>query len=159
MLDDVSEKHNWHYALATFFYVGRFPVMPGTAGSAVGFFLFLGLHLFFHSRLIFVLLALGLFFIGVYVSGRVQTEMGKRDPKCVVIDEVAGIFIALLFLPKLSFIGLSSAFILFRLFDIFKLFLIRRLEDIQGGWGIMLDDALAGIYAGVIAFFASSVFE
>lgn len=75
--------------------------------------------------------------------------MGKDDPGEIVIDEVAGMWLALLFLPK-SILLFSLAFILFRIFDITKPWIIGKIQSLHGGFGIMLDDILAGILARLI---------
>jgi phosphatidylglycerophosphatase A len=86
--------------------------------------------------------------LGVWSSNVVSRIWGK-DPARVVIDEVAGMGISLLFIP-VTIKYLVAALILFRLFDITKPFFIRKLEQLPGGWGIMLDDVLAGIYANAL---------
>jgi len=87
-------------------------------------------------------------FAGVWSSGMVVPIWGK-DPSRVVIDEVAGMCISLLFLPALVKY-LLCAFILFRFFDILKPLFIRKLESWPGGWGIMMDDVLAGFYTNIL---------
>ena len=86
--------------------------------------------------------------IGIWSSNVVSTIWGK-DPARVVIDEVSGMCISLLFVP-VSIKYVVCALILFRFFDIVKPLYIRKLERFPGGWGIMLDDVLAGIYANII---------
>ncbi len=86
--------------------------------------------------------------IGVWSSGIVEKIWGK-DPSKVVIDEAAGMCISLLFLPvNLKYV--IAALILFRFFDIVKPLLIKKMEKFPGGWGIMLDDVLAGVYANIL---------
>ena len=85
---------------------------------------------------------------GVWSSSMVEPIWGK-DPARVVIDEVAGMCIGLLFLP-VHIKYLLCAFILFRFFDIVKPLLIRKMELLPGGWGIMMDDVLAGFYTNII---------
>ena len=85
---------------------------------------------------------------GVWSSSVVEAVWGK-DPSKVVIDEVAGMAIGLLFLP-VNVKYLLCAFILFRFFDIVKPFYIRKMEDLPSGWGIMADDVLAGVYTNII---------
>jgi phosphatidylglycerophosphatase A len=85
--------------------------------------------------------------LGIWSSNAVSKIWGK-DPARVVIDEVAGMCISLLFIP-VSLKYVVAALILFRFFDIAKPLYIRKLEKLPGGWGIMLDDVLAGIYANV----------
>lgn len=86
---------------------------------------------------------------GIGWSSVVAREIGKKDPSEVVIDEVAGQFIALLFAP-LSWKYVLVAFILFRVFDIFKPPPVRQLEQLPSGLGIMMDDVAAGLYALII---------
>ncbi|MCC9138602.1 phosphatidylglycerophosphatase A [Pontibacter silvestris] len=86
--------------------------------------------------------------LGVWSANEVEPIWGKDDKK-VVIDEVAGMCISLLFLPvTLNYLILGL--VLFRFFDIVKPLFIRRMERIGGGWGVMLDDVVAGIYTNVV---------
>ena len=88
---------------------------------------------------------------GVYVSGKVERHYGKSDPQFVVIDEVSGQLIALSFpFTLLNWKSWLLGFILFRVFDIWKPFPARQAESLHGGWGIMADDWVAGIYAGLV---------
>ncbi|WP_242917854.1 phosphatidylglycerophosphatase A family protein [Pontibacter liquoris] len=86
--------------------------------------------------------------LGVWAAGKVEPLWGKDDKK-VVIDEVAGMCISLLFIPVTG-ATLLAGLVLFRFFDIVKPLYIRRLEKLRGGWGVMLDDVAAGIYANII---------
>jgi len=86
--------------------------------------------------------------IGVWSSSVVSKIWGK-DPARVVIDEVAGMCISLLFIP-VSIKYIIAALLLFRFFDIVKPLFIRRIEKLPSGWGIMLDDVLAGVYANIL---------
>ena len=86
--------------------------------------------------------------LGVWSGNRVEPLWGK-DHSRVVIDEVAGQAIALLFVP-VSLLYILAALVLFRFFDIAKPLLIRKLEGLPGGWGVMADDVLAGIYANIV---------
>jgi phosphatidylglycerophosphatase A len=89
-----------------------------------------------------------LFSLGVFVSGSMAKEWGE-DPRQIVIDEYASILIPLFFTP-VKIIPLSITFLLFRFFDIVKPPPIKHLENIKGGWGIMLDDLLAAAYTTMI---------
>jgi phosphatidylglycerophosphatase A len=86
--------------------------------------------------------------IGIWSANGVEAEWGK-DSYRVVIDEVAGMCLSLLFIP-INEKNLLAGLFLFRLFDIAKPFGIRKLEKLSGGWGVMLDDLLAGLYANVL---------
>jgi len=95
-----------------------------------------------------LLITVAITLIGIWSSNVVAQIWGK-DPARVVIDEVAGMCISLLFIP-VSIKYVIAALILFRFFDIAKPLFIRKLEKFPGGWGIMLDDVLAGIYANIV---------
>ena len=89
--------------------------------------------------------------VGVVVAGNVERHAGKTDPQFVVIDEVSGQLIALSFpFTLLNWKSWLLGFILFRVFDIWKPFPARQAESLHGGWGIMADDWIAGIYAGLV---------
>lgn len=85
---------------------------------------------------------------GVWAGNEVERNWGKDSSK-VVLDEVAGMFVALLFIP-VSVVNVLIAIVLFRFFDILKPLMIRRLEKLPGGWGVMGDDVLAGIYSNIV---------
>ena len=84
---------------------------------------------------------------GVWAAGVMETESGSRDPSEIVIDEVAGMWLALIGIP-VTWPGLLAAFLLFRLFDVWKPGPIDRLQNLPGGWGVMMDDIAAGAVAG-----------
>ena len=131
--------------------VGYFPIAPGTAGSAVGIALVAALG---RADLApgwpWVLLgaaAVSIFVIGVWAADRAEKFFGRTDPGHVVIDEVAGQVITFLAQPQASWKWLLAGFVLFRVFDVIKPFPARRAERLPGGWGIMTDDVLAGLYS------------
>ena len=152
--------------------VGYFPIARGTVGSMVGVGLYLalwgwlygileanaargGLNLLyiFTPQLAVMLLVIFLITVaGIWAATRVEKASQKKDPSIVVIDEVAGQMIALLSGPFWihSWWSILSALILFRAFDIWKPYPIRRLEALESGLGIMADDVLAGIYALIV---------
>jgi phosphatidylglycerophosphatase A len=104
-----------------------------------------------HSAPIIYLVVLIIAAVGVYVAGKVERHYGKSDPQFVVIDEVSGQLIALSFpFVLLNWKSWLLGFILFRVFDIWKPFPARQAESLHGGWGIMADDWVAGIYAGFV---------
>lgn len=147
------------YAIATGFGAGYAPVAPGTLGAIEGVALFLALEfvgrkLALSLNTFFFLLALAnvaVFAVGVWASNRACEITGAKDPSRIVVDEVSGQLIALLPLAASPSIGgVIAAFVLFRLFDIVKPYPIRKLEALPSGWGVMSDDALAGIYAGAL---------
>lgn len=125
---------------------GLSPFAPGTCGSFTAIisapFLFMPLPLWGRLlALLFVLIS------GTVAAGRAEELLGKKDPSEVVIDEVLGQWIAILPFASLALWEYAAAFALFRLFDIFKHWPVRRLEAVDGGLGVMIDDAAAGLYA------------
>jgi phosphatidylglycerophosphatase A len=90
-----------------------------------------------------------LFLAGAAASGRFARIMGRDDPGFIVIDEVCGQMIAL-FLVSPSLLNLALSFALFRFFDIIKPFPVRNAEGFPGGWGIMADDVVAGVFAALV---------
>jgi phosphatidylglycerophosphatase A len=131
--------------LATAGYSGYAPIAPGTVGSAVGLLVY-WLVTWSHSRAVEVAAIVVLFGAGVWASRVAERHFGKIDPGPVVIDEVVGVLITLAFIP----VGLSGAiagFVLFRIFDVIKPFPADRFERLRGGLGVMVDDAMAAIYA------------
>lgn len=133
---------NW---FSTVFKVGYLPLAPGTWGSLAALTVWF-LIIEPTSTITFTVLIVIIFTLGVYASSITERYLNKNDPSVIVIDEWVGQWIALLFLPKSLLWGLV-AFALFRLFDIWKPYPINSLDKIANGWGIMLDDVLAGIYA------------
>jgi len=133
---------------ATFLGIGYFPVAPGTLASAVVVLMFR----YFLHRLdwwLFLMLFAGLFFFGARVSSLYARKTDQEDPRTVVIDEVAGQLLTLFLLqPQWSLLALG--FFLFRFFDIVKPFPVREVERFPGGWGIMADDVVAALYAGIL---------
>jgi phosphatidylglycerophosphatase A len=134
--------------IATGFGSGYFPKAPGTAGAVFAVAWWLVLSFFLSSNVLlgvtFALVVL-FTFIGAWSSGKVEKEWGK-DPSRVVIDEMVGVWIPLLAVSDGNIYYALVALAVFRLFDIFKPLGIKKMEMIKGGWGIMLDDVLAGIY-------------
>ena len=134
--------------LATGLGLGYAPLAPGTVGSLATLPL-----VYLVSRLAgpWALLAATLLVtvVGLWVCGVAETRFATKDPGAVVIDEVAGQMVSLLFLaPTLP--NLATAFVLFRLFDIWKPFPVRNAEKLPGASGIMTDDLLAGVYANLL---------
>ena len=132
---------------ATFFGVGFLRPGPGTWASAVTAAIwFVSVPYSSYPILVAFIAAALVTVIGVPVSSVVERESGVTDPGFVVIDEVAGQLIALIAIPVRWQYVLAS-FILFRGFDILKPPPLRKIEKLPGGWGIMLDDVGAGLYA------------
>ena len=133
--------------IATAGYSGYFPFAPGTVGSAVGLVVYL-LVWWTQSPVVEVALILALFAAGVWAGTTAERYFGGVDPGPIVLDEVVGMLITLVFIP----VGLSGAlagFVLFRIFDVIKPFPANRLEALHGGLGVMADDAMAAVYANI----------
>jgi phosphatidylglycerophosphatase A len=133
--------------ISTVGYIGYFPFAPGTVGSAVGLVLHAGV-VWIGSPLFEVALIVGLFAVGVWSGTIAEQYFGGIDPGPVVIDEVVGMLITLLFL-SVSWTGALAAFVLFRIFDVIKPWPSGRFERLPGGLGVMADDAMAAVYAAV----------
>ena len=131
----------WRF-VATFFYLGKLPFAPGSWGSLGALLLWLLLPVTFSIHLTVIVI---LFILGIYSSSKMAIYMEDPDPSEVVIDEVVGMGISLFMLPHSLGLYLL-AFILFRIFDIYKPLFIYRTQNLSGGWGIMLDDVLAGLF-------------
>ena len=94
---------------------------------------------------------------GIWASHRVEEVLGRKDPGVIVIDEVAGMMVAVLLLPRTPGV-LLCAFLLFRLFDIWKPFPARESQALRGGLGVVVDDLIAGAYALVLIMGARMLF-
>mgnify|MGYP002630591794 FL=1 len=136
--------------LATLGFSGYTPKIPGTVGSFLAAVLLYFWQLKFALMPFATLLALVIIFIlGVWLSTKMEEMTGKHDPQEVVIDEMMGLWIALLFIP-FNIVAWGIGFILFRVFDIWKPWLIGKAQDLEGGYGIMMDDILAGVVTNII---------
>jgi phosphatidylglycerophosphatase A len=126
---------------------GYSPFAPGTAGSALGLLLWwpmqsLGLPL---QAAAVVLVSI----VGVAAAHRVSRRLGIEDPGIVVVDEVAGMWLTLLALPLNPWTA-AGGFFIFRALDVWKPFPARRFESFHGGWGIMADDLMVGVYGNLL---------
>jgi phosphatidylglycerophosphatase A len=111
------------------------------------------LHFFLHTgRLTFLALLLALLLPGIWAAGRTARLIAKEDPAIVVVDEVLGQWLALLGAVVLNWKAFLAAFVLFRIFDIWKPQPIRRLERLPSGVGIVADDLAAGLYGAIILY-------
>lgn len=134
-------------AISTVFFIGYLPLIPGTFGSLAGigfFYLLKGATVVNYFLFILVTIVLGLI-----TSGWTEKLLNKKDPGCIVIDEVAGMLIALSFIAydfKLIFL----AFLIFRILDTLKPFPAGRLQHWRGSVGVLADDLIAGIYTNIV---------
>lgn len=157
------------FALVTTFGLGRLRPAPGTWGSLppvvlAGLLIALGWapegaglwpSVVYHAVLALVLLVFG--FACIAAGDAAEARFNRKDPSEVVADETAGMCLPLMFLPAtaiaspaLAVFTLVYAFVAFRVMDIFKPFPARQLQSVPGGWGILLDDLVAGVYAAVL---------
>ena len=132
--------------IATGFFSGYSGFAPGTAGSGVALAIYCLLPPL--NPWAWGGLLIGLFFVGVYTSGACEKAWGK-DPKCVVIDEFVGFFVTVSLLPQSVLMGIVGFFV-FRILDIIKPPPARQVEALSGGWGIVADDVVVGIYGHLI---------
>ena len=157
--------------IVTFFGTGMSPKAPGTMGSLAAAIVaypmaWLALRLFgyyyewkipiigWYVNQVFLAAALIVFFVAIPFVKKAMKDTGTEDPGWIVIDEVCGIFMALAFVPLEFIIAqpwiLAVAFGLFRFFDILKPLGIHKMEKLPGAWGVMADDLLGGLYAGIV---------
>jgi phosphatidylglycerophosphatase A len=141
--------------VATWFYLGYAPKAPGTVGSlgalVVAWLLaqYAGL-----SPATFGILGILLLAPAIWAADVVAKHLASKDPQIIVVDEVAGQWITLTGAARLNWKSWLFAFVLFRAFDILKPPPVRALESVKGGAGIVLDDAMAGVYAALVLYFA-----
>lgn len=134
--------------ISTFFGLGYFPFAPGTITSLVVILAY-KFYLYQLDWTLYLMIFFLLFLVGVYTSTKYSAESKKKDPRKIVIDEACGQLLVLFRMSDAWFPVLAS-FVLFRLFDIVKPYPIKKVEALPAGWGIMMDDVVAAIYAGVI---------
>jgi len=144
-------KHRLAILISTWFGCGLSPFAPGTAGSLAA----LGIGILLHEyggfgRWHFLLLAAAAFLPATWAADVTARVKKLKDPQIVVVDEVLGQWIALAGLGRFHWTGYIAAFALFRLFDIWKPPPVRQLERLPGGWGINMDDVMAGGYAALV---------
>ncbi|MBO4435406.1 MAG: phosphatidylglycerophosphatase A [Fibrobacter sp.] len=167
-------KTDWFTKLVvTFFGSGMSPKAPGTMGSLAAAIIAYPMAVFADSllgeyeavaiggnefaifiSLTFLAAAIFVFFVSLPFVDKAMKDTGTKDPGWIVIDEVCGIFTVLAFVPSVVIVDcpwvLLLAFGFFRFFDIFKPFGIHKFEKFPGAWGVMADDLLGGIYAGIL---------
>jgi phosphatidylglycerophosphatase A len=158
--------------------VGLAPVAPGTLGAAVG----VGLYLLLRATSVYVFAAAALrgwstpslesvrlsfmlvmltvlTIVGIWAATRTERLLERKDPGVVVIDEVVGQLITYVFVPlNTGWWAVAAGFVVFRAFDIWKPYPIRRLEALESGLGIMADDVLAGVYAATLMSLVTSIY-
>ena len=139
----------FHIIIASGFGSGFSPFAPGTAGALVAVIIWTVLFYVIPFNILLVVTSLLIVLFtaaGIWSADKLESEWGK-DPSKVVVDEMVGVWIALLAVPVGNVWYILFAFLLFRFFDIFKPLGIRKMEQLEGGIGVMADDILAGIYS------------
>ncbi len=132
----------------TFFYTGLSPKAPGTVGTIAGLIVGVGLLLLLPKSTLFTA-TLALFVIAVMEANKYEKKHEVHDPGEIVIDEVIGIWLVLVMVP-FDWVSILLGFLFFRLYDIYKPSVIGRVDrKVKGGMGVMLDDVLAGFFAGI----------
>jgi phosphatidylglycerophosphatase A len=136
------------WAIATWFGCGLVPKAPGTMGAlgAIPLYLLLARG----GREGVAAGALALTALGIWASSAVARDLGKKDPQLVVVDEVVGLLVTMLPIRDVSWRAILCGFLLFRLFDITKPWPTRRFEALPGGWGIVMDDVVAGVFGACV---------
>ena len=130
--------------IASCFYIGYIPGAPGTYGSLFAVLLISQFNFLTKNISVVIFIIFGLIF-----STLMEKQTGKKDDQRIVIDEFVGMLITFYFV-KPNFAYLIIGFILFRLYDIYKPYPIKKIQNLPSGWGIMLDDILAGVYARIV---------
>lgn len=161
-VDMSKSRTGWAWVTGTFFGAGFLRPGPGTWGSAAGVLLWLAAAHWAHptrGQLAAgtVIASFGLLMLGISAASRVSREAGVEDPSIVVVDEVVGQWVALIGATVRPGSWLL-AFVLFRAFDILKPPPARQFDRMSGGFGIMMDDVAAGVYALILVWIAGHYF-
>lgn len=142
----------------TFFYTGLSKKAPGTVGTIAGLFLGVVFLLFLPKNTLFAVV-FAITVIAIFEINKYEKKHGASDPKEIVIDEVAGIWLVLVMIP-FDFVSILLGFVFFRIYDIFKPSIIGRVDKrLKGGMGVMLDDILAGFFAGITVLIVLALYE
>jgi phosphatidylglycerophosphatase A len=136
------------WLVATWFGCGWVPKAPGTAGAlgAIPLYLLVARG----GRPAVIAAALVVTAIGIWAASVVERDLGKHDPQIVVVDEVAGLLVTMIPMAVVSWRTVLAGFLLFRLFDMTKPWPVRRFERLPGGWGIVMDDVVAGVLGAAV---------
>lgn len=144
--------------LATWFGCGYFPWGPGTVGSLAGCLIAVAVHLYLGGTRQFLFgITFILFMPAVWAATKTAEIKGKKDPGLVVVDEVLGQWVTLLGASSFKTESFMAAFLLFRLFDIWKPWPVRQFEQLPGGYGIVADDIAAGVYGALILYIGGTL--
>jgi phosphatidylglycerophosphatase A len=138
-----SQLARW---IATVGGLGYAPVAPGTVASLP---VALAVWWFRPGDVVLLGVTAAVAVIGIWAAGREEARVGTKDPRAIVVDEVAGMLIACCGQPR-TLLWVLGLFLAFRVFDVLKPFGIDRLQALPGGWGVVLDDLLAGVYVSLL---------
>lgn len=159
-------NHSWDMRLATVFGVGRLRPASGTWASAVALPVPVALGLllpYWAFTLVMLAACAAVFHFGVRASTRAEAILGQKDPHDVVIDEVLGMWLTVAFIPFAPHLREVILYVLgfftFRAFDIVKPFGIRRMQDLEGGLGVMIDDGAAGALSALCLFLLARLLD
>lgn len=130
--------------LASFFFLGYAPIASGTVGTLAAFVMVLFLK---NNWIAYAIVMVSLIVLGICVSTEAEHLYKEKDSHKIVIDEVAGYFVTMFLIPSMTLGVMVIGFFLNRIFDMLKPYPIRKIEELPGGFGIMLDDVLAGVYS------------
>ena len=134
--------------------VGLLPYFPGTWGSLASLLLFYAVHRFCSTLNLYIVATLMFCFLAWPICHFAEKQLGKKDDSSIVIDEAAGMLVTMTGLGS-SYLAMATGFVLFRAFDIIKPPPIRWLDrQVKGGFGVLIDDVIAGIFACLIAHLA-----
>ena len=134
--------------LATGLGVGYSPLVPGTCGTLLAIPIYL--LLFRIPSPLYELTLVTLLFLSIWISGNAEKLFDQKDDRRIVIDEIMGFLVTMLWVPG-TIPSIILGFFLFRFFDILKPFPIRRIEKrCKGGFGVVLDDVMAGVYGNIV---------
>jgi phosphatidylglycerophosphatase A len=136
------------WLIATWFGCGWVPKAPGTAGAlgAIPLYLLVARG----GRPGVIAAALVVTAIGIWAASVVERDLGKHDPQIVVVDEVAGLLVTMIPMAAVTWRTVLAGFLLFRLFDMTKPWPVRLFERLPGGWGIVMDDVVAGVLGAAV---------
>ena len=133
--------------LSTGLFVGYIPLAPGTFGTILSAVIYW--QLFPKNTAIQTVIVLIGIVVAIIVAGQSEKETGRKDDRKIVIDEIVGFWVCMLFIPH-KIIFLTAGFLLFRFFDVVKPTPVKKLEQLPGGFGIVLDDIAAGIMTNIV---------
>lgn len=141
----------------SWFFSGKIPKAPGTFGSLATIPFILLLHHLDFNQYSLTALIIVLYVVSIFLTQYIQKKYHLHDPQWIVIDEVLGMLITWAFTLRVDLIGLTMIFILFRFFDIIKIWPASYFDKIHHGFGTITDDVISGIYAGILTLLLRNI--